>query len=147
MKLFYSQPGESGKANLAHISECSHGSVLVTTRDKQLGLKLTEGKQLIEVGKMSEDESEELLREKLTEVDVEPAQLSRLSSRLEFLTLALAQAAAFIQENMISVNQYLELIDKSDQHTTKLFAEEVETVGRDSDTPRAVASTWILLFE
>jgi hypothetical protein len=70
-----------------------------------------------------------------------------LSSRLEYLPLALAQAAAFIQENSITVNEYLQLLDRSDQDLVELLSEEFETVGRDSDTPRAVTATWIVSFE
>lgn len=73
--------------------------------------------------------------------------LSMLSSRLEYLPLALIQAAAFIQENSISVCEHLRLLNKSDQDLVDLLSEEFETVGRDSKTPRTVAETRILSFE
>ena len=129
------------------IPECAHGSVLVTTRNKVVGSRLTRGKCLIEVGKMDEAESRQLLEEKLEADDLNPDDLSRLASRLEHLPLALVQAAAFIQEISISVKEYLRLLEKSDQHLVDLLSEEFETVGRDSEAARAVAETWFLSFE
>ena len=45
------------------------------------------------------------------------------------------------------VCEYLHLLDKSDQDLIDLLSEQFETVGRDSETRRAVAETWILSFE
>ncbi|KAF4412182.1 Aminodeoxyfutalosine nucleosidase [Colletotrichum fructicola] len=96
------------------IPECSHGSVLITTRNKQAGLKLGLGKPPIEVEKMTESETTQLLRTLLEDESVTPAEASLLSSRLENLPLALAQATSFILENSISIKEYVGLLDKSD---------------------------------
>lgn len=130
-----------------YIPECPHGAILVTTRNLQTGSRLTKGKHLVELGKMGDDETAWLLRARLDGMAVTADQSSALSSRLEHLPLALAQAAAFIQENSITIDEYLGLMDKSDQHLVDLLSEEFETDGRDSETPRAVAETWILSFE
>ena len=139
----FSRPGNLGQ----WIPECPHGAVLVTTRNKAAGLRLTRGGHLIEVGKMDEGESTQLLREKLKSDGLDAADLSRLASRLEHLPLALAQAAAFIEETIITVDKYLQLLEKGDQHLVDLLTEEFETLGRDSGTPHAVVETWILSFE
>ena len=94
--------GQAGK--LAQwVPECAHGSVLVTTRNKVAGSRLTRVGCLIEVGEMNENELEQLLGNKLKADNLDPNDLSRLASRLERLPLALAQAASFIQEQRISV--------------------------------------------
>ena len=129
-----------------HIPECAHGSVLVTTRNKEAGSRLTRGGRLIEVKKMDESESKELLEKKLEGDGAGPDDLSTLSSRLEHLPLALVQAAAFMQEKSMPISRYLQLLDKSDQNLVDLLSEEFETVGRDS-TARAVTETWILSFD
>ncbi|KXX75211.1 Kinesin light chain [Madurella mycetomatis] len=139
----FSQPENLGK----WIPECAHGSILITTRNKMVGSRLTRSKCLIKVGNMDEGESRLLLREKLEADNLDPDDLSLLSSRLEHLPLALIQAAAFIQEMSISVDSYLQLLDKSDQHVVDLLSEEFETVGRDAEASRTVAETWILSFE
>lgn len=136
---------ESGMAQF--IPQCPHGNVLITTRNMQVGSRLTKGKFPIEVGKMDENEATQLLRQGLQEGDESEKTLVELSSRLEFLPLALVQAAAFIQENSITVGEYLELLDGSQNDLVELLDEEFETVGRGSDTPRAVAQTWMLSFQ
>jgi len=139
----FSQPGNLGK----WIPECAHGSVLVTTRNKVAGLRLTQTGRVIQVEKMDETESRQLLQGKLEANNLDPDNLSTLSSRLEHLPLALVQAAAFIQEMSIAVEEYLRLLEKSDQHLVDLLSEEFETVGRDPEAARAVAETWMLSFE
>ncbi|KAI3326741.1 hypothetical protein HD806DRAFT_488058 [Xylariaceae sp. AK1471] len=130
-----------------YIPECAHGSILVTTRNKQAGLKLAKGISLIEIYKMSDDESQQLLRLNLGGYIATPSNLLELSSRLEHLPLALVQASAFIQENTIPVDRYLRLLDQSDQDLINLLSEEFKTVGRDLGMSHAVAATWILSFE
>ncbi len=129
-----------------HVPKYTHRSVLVTTRNKEAGSRLTRGRRPIEVKKMDDSESKELLEKKLEEDNINPSDLSRLSSRLEHLPLALVQAAAFIQEKSVSIRRYLELLDKSDHDLVDLLSQDFETVGRDSETPRAVIETWILSF-
>ena len=149
MQLFFGAPGESHhEGNLGrYIPECSHGTILVTTRNKQAGLGIAKGTHLIEVQEMDNIDSEKLLRTRLTD-DLTSCELSTLLSRLEHLPLALIQATAFIQANTITINEYLRLLDKSEQHIVDLLSEDFETAhGRDSETPRAVAETWILSFE
>ncbi|KAK3896546.1 hypothetical protein C8A05DRAFT_48439 [Staphylotrichum tortipilum] len=92
-------------------------------------------------------ESKELLEKKLEEDRIDPGDLSTLSSRLEHLPLALVQAAAFMQEKSVPISKYLELLDKSNQDLVDLLSGDFETVGRDSETPRAVTETWILSFD
>lgn len=70
-----------------------------------------------------------------------------LFSKLEHLPLALAQAALFIQENGISIGDYIQLLDESDSALVGQLSESFETVGRDSETPHAVTAAWIISFE
>ncbi|KAK3985852.1 kinesin light chain 3 [Cladorrhinum sp. PSN332] len=153
--VFFGTPKESvsrgalkDEASLGkYIPDCAHGSIIITTRNKETGSRFVKGKRPIEVGKMDQGESKQLLQEKLEPDDLDPEDLSTLSSRLEHLPLALVQAAAFIHEKTISVSRYLQLLNESDQNLVHLLSNEFETVGRDSEAPHAVAETWILSFE
>jgi hypothetical protein len=84
-------------------SKISHGVVLVTTRNKQTGSRLTKGNRPIEVGRMDDDETAHLLRARLDGVDACYGESSVLSSRLEHFPLALVQAAAFMQETYAAI--------------------------------------------
>ncbi|KAI3316912.1 hypothetical protein HD806DRAFT_541795 [Xylariaceae sp. AK1471] len=138
----------NGEVNLGrYIPECAHGAVLITTRNKQVGSRLTRGIPPIGIGKMDNSECCQLLRTRLDHSLVATGELSTLASRLEQLPLALAQAAAFMQENTIGVDSYLRMLDQSDHNLISLLSEEFETIGRDSGMPHAVAATWMLSFE
>lgn len=149
MQMFVPQTEDATKDRSLgqFIPDCANGTVLITTRNMQVGSRLTKGKHPIEVGKMDEHESTQLLRRGLQHGDETLMDLLQLSSRLEFLPLALVQAAAFIQENCIPVSEYLELLNGSENDVVELLSEEFEVGGRDSDTPRPVAQTWMLSFQ
>lgn len=154
MALFFnsSRPGPTmstigSDGNFAdYVPNCKYGTIIITTRNKQVGSKLTKGLNLIEVNGMDETESASLLQVRLEGERLTSTDLPELSSKMEYLPLALAQAAAFIQENTMSVDQYLQLLD-GDQGLVELLSEDFETVGRDSDTTQAVAKTWMLSFQ
>ncbi|KAH7108962.1 P-loop containing nucleoside triphosphate hydrolase protein [Dactylonectria macrodidyma] len=130
-----------------YIPECSHGSILITSRNKQTASRLAPGKSLIEVGKMTEHEADQLVRAILEDDEISSEETSLLATRLEHLPLALVQATAFIQENTISIGEYIQLLDESDSALVDRLSEPFEAVGRDSDTPHAVTATWIISFE
>ncbi|KAM4066732.1 tetratricopeptide repeat domain-containing protein [Hirsutella rhossiliensis] len=130
------------------LPESPRGSILVTTRDRQVGVLLTKGRTraVEEICKMDKRESDQLVRATLDGLEVTVGEISLLTSRLEYLPLALVQAAAYIRMNVMAVSRYLQLLDKSD-HPLELLSKEFETIGRDSGTPQAVAATWILSFK
>ncbi|KAL6409280.1 hypothetical protein AUP68_05652 [Ilyonectria robusta] len=152
-QVFFSQSTEPANAAThqdrigRYIPECAHGSLLITTRNLMAASRLTKGNPTIGVGNMDESESAQLLRTRLGGIEYSSTELSILSSRLEYLPLALAQAAAFIQENALQIKDYLQLLGHSDQTLVDLLSEEFETTGRETETPRAVAETWALSFQ
>lgn len=133
-----------------YIPECSHGSLLVTSRDKGIGAKFTRYRDLdmINVGVMDPHESSRLICAKLGDLDLSEKNndVNMLADRLGQLPLALAQASAFIQENGIYISQYLELLNGSDQSFLELLSEPFIGEGRDSSVPNAVVATWIVSF-
>ncbi|KAK2666295.1 hypothetical protein RAB80_017952 [Fusarium oxysporum f. sp. vasinfectum] len=130
-----------------YIPECAHGSVLATSRNKQTALRLSRIKCPIEVNSMTNHEADRLIHSILEDDEISVEETSLLAARLEHLPLALVQAAAFIQENTISIGRYVQLLDESGIALVDCLSEPFETVGRDSDTPHAVTATWIISFE
>ncbi|KAK1839201.1 hypothetical protein CCHR01_18181 [Colletotrichum chrysophilum] len=138
----------NGKQGLGHfIPECGQGCVLVTTRNKQAGLDLVFGQPIIEVERMDDEESARMISAMTGAKDLLFSKSSTLSNRLENLPLALAQASAFISRNSITVDRYLELLDKSDRNFVSLLCQDFTAVGRDSEIPPAVMLTWVVSFE
>ena len=128
------------------IPRCTHGAVLITTRNKQVGIKLATSRNTFEVGALGKDESRQLMMERLGEGDHDEAQLDALIESLDRLPLALAQAAAFIDENSMPVDQYIELLQGGDDNLIELLSQPFEDDTRDFDVPNAVAITLSISF-
>jgi len=96
---------------------------------------------------MSDMEALKLVRVAMGDDEIPMEITTPLAARLEHLPLALAQATAFIGENSITINDYIQLLDEGDEGLTARLSEPFEAIGRESDTPHAVTATWILSFE
>jgi hypothetical protein len=85
-QLFIGRPHETTTARTSsheeklgfYIPECAHGSILVTTRNKQTGSRLAKGNHLIEVEKMDQGESYQLLRAEIRDFNLEETHQSFL---------------------------------------------------------------------
>lgn len=124
-----------------YIPECSHGSILVTTRNRQTGFGLTKGRGVIEVGQINRVESSQLIHKRLENDAFDPNDVSVLTTRLGNLPLALVQAGAFIQENSLTIMRYLQLLGQSHHAFVELLSQPLDEVGEDSRIAMAVTAT------
>jgi tetratricopeptide (TPR) repeat protein len=129
-----------------YIPKCTHGSILVTTRSKEAAFKFA-NQGLINVTSMSATESEDLISTILKDEDCDPYAMKELASLLDYLPLALKQAAAYIRENSSSVRRYLEIYHESEDSALELLELAFESEGRDLDIPNAVATSWMISFD
>jgi hypothetical protein len=70
-----------------------------------------------------------------------------LVKELENLPLAITQAAAFISENGLTLNEYLEAFLSDDSEIVDLLSEESGDVRRDFQIGNSVMKTWKLSFD
>jgi len=130
-----------------YIPKCPHGSVLVTTRDKQLAMKFG---ATIQIPKLTELESAEFIKRKLelgdTEAEEQSEEIRNLTDQLEHLPLALVQATAFIKGNSSNVKKYLMIYEGSEDRMIKLLSKKIEGSEVDSGALRAVSRTWTISF-
>jgi tetratricopeptide (TPR) repeat protein len=129
-----------------YIPKCTHGSILVTTRSKETAFKFA-NQGLINVTSMSAIESEDLISTILKGEDCDSYAVKELASLLDYLPLALKQAAAYIRENSSSVRRYLEIYHESEDSALELLKLTFESEGRDLDIPNAVATSWMISFD
>ncbi|OJJ87138.1 uncharacterized protein ASPGLDRAFT_80025 [Aspergillus glaucus CBS 516.65] len=131
---------------LQYLPESPHGSILITTRNRAAGVKFTRNlsPELVEVNTMTEDESSRLIRSALLDDIPTDEEIYEISDLLGHLPLALAQATAFMQENVLTISEYIELYKDSDETQMDLLSEPFETLGRDSQVPNAVTTTLII---
>ena len=104
-----------------YLPRCDHGGILITARDSQLGYRLTESKQnSIQIMRFEPDEARILLVAKLSEDrGLSREDADELTSALEYLPLAITQAAAYLRQIDISASEYLELFQKGRSGYTK----------------------------
>ena len=125
----------------------SNGTILLTTRNKKVGIKFTESdRSLIHVESLTTEDSIHLLKDKISSESGEE-DYAQLATTLENVPLALVQAAAYILMGSISISEYLQLYNHSDAAKLQLLDDDFEDSSRDEDTQNAIGLTLIISFE
>lgn len=92
--------------------------------------------------------TKEILEKSLLEKDLlqDDCATTALLEGLSFLPLAISQAAAYINENGISLSGYLSLLGAQERSTIEILSEEFEDDGRYAEIQNPVATTWWISF-
>ncbi|CAI7647863.1 unnamed protein product [Penicillium pancosmium] len=131
----------------------SNGSIIITTRSRAVALRFVDERNLIEVNPMDSLDASALMNAKLgyqTEQGIATQDdIMKLTEALEFMPLAIVQAAAYIRHpaSRCSVAQYLEDFQSSDSQKLKLLDYDVGNIHRDMDSKNSILVTWSLSFE
>ena len=152
--LFFGEDKNQGQESSSSTRKLSqyfprrlNGSILLTTRNKILGVKFAKVHGVITISEMSVSESKRLLVENLEEGSYGDHDLTELVEVLENLPLALVQAAAFIGERSLVISEYLQMYDGRDTCKIRLLSENFEDEERHPDSKKPVATTWAISFE
>ena len=132
-----------------YIPRSKTGRVIFTTRDRKVGVKLAQ-QNVMEVPKMTEDTAILMLRNSLIDknlVDTRPADAKAMLAWLTRLPLAIAQAAAYINQNGVTLADYLALVNCQESEIIDLLTEQFEDDARYSDSKNPVATTWLVSFQ
>ena len=133
---------------LDFLPQSSRGSMLITTRDKRMGERLANRHASIIVHPMSPQEARRLLRSQSVRPDSGYDDDSRaLLDALEYIPLAITQAAAFIVENSLTLTEYLDMFRTDDSEVQDLLDEDLGDLRRDSESQSSVIRTWKLSFD
>lgn len=139
-----------GSARLAdYLSFSRNGSILVTTRNHEMAVRLAESeKHIVPVEEMSRDEAWLLLEASLTKELMGDAESTMaLLDFLANLPLAVRQASAHMAGKRVSATQYLELCRSSDEVLIKLLNQDFEDRHRYKNVQSPIATTWLISFE
>ncbi|KAK3352633.1 hypothetical protein B0T25DRAFT_189556 [Lasiosphaeria hispida] len=124
------------------------GSILFTTRNHELGVRLVESEShIIQVKEMSRDEALKLLQKNLRGDQM--GDIRSNDALLKFLAnlpLAIRQASAYMAKKQISTTQYLELCKSSDEDMIELLSRDFEDRHRYKSIQNPVATTWLISF-
>ena len=146
--MWVTKTGEESHPLLDYIPKSKLGTVVFTTRDRKIAVKLAQ-QNVVDLRAMGEDAAVELLRKCLINPDIlrSNQHASALLSELTFLPLAIVQAASYINENSITLPDYLALLADQEEEVIDLLSEQFEDDGRYRDIKNPVAITWLISFD
>jgi len=131
----------------SYIPRSSKGSVLITTRNRNLGKDLANVDTPIEIPPFEPQEADVLLKSKLPDDGWNAADAGTLLETLGYIPLAITQAAAFVGHYDMSLEDYLAAINKNDSNLKNYLSEELEDDRRERGNPNSVFRTWKLSFD
>ncbi len=121
-----------------------NGSILITSRTRAVALKLVERGDIIAVEPMDETHAIELFEKKL-DMQGDKKDVGELVAALEFMPLAVVQAAAYIAQRAprCSVRNYIERFQKTDKNKVRLLLDyEAGHLRRDQEAKNSILTTW-----
>jgi len=135
------------EARLDYIPRCHHGRVLVTSRSKDTAQELVYQKDVVVVEPMEKEQASALLCKKLDTWYTEQDAL-RLARELDYMPLALTQAAAYIRQRdgRCSIEQYLGKIRECDISGTSVLDIKARDLRRDREANNSIMLTWQISF-
>jgi tetratricopeptide (TPR) repeat protein len=147
------QPGDpdsrASRPLREYLPQSQNGSILITSRSREAALKLVEPSDIITVEPMDKAHALALFEKKLGKQS-ESQDVAELAAALEFMPLAIVQAAAYIFQRAprSSVRQYLEEFRKSDRKKTNLLnCYEGGQLRRDWEAKNSIIITWQISFD
>lgn len=131
----------------SYLPKSAQGAIIFTTRSNKVAQYLAYT-DIIEVPELDEHKATDVLRNCLINKELlhDINSTQKLLGRLTFLPLAIIQAASFINENSLTINGYVELLDGQEQSTIDLLSEDFEDQGRYKSVRNPVATTWLTSF-
>lgn len=137
----------SGKVLAEYIPQLLRARLLYTSRNRDVAVDiLHDGGEPIEVGPMSPIEAHKLLSAK-DKSDSTEEDISTLLQELEYIPLAITQAAAYMSKRHKSAGQYLSLFRGSESTKARLLAHEFVDHGREARCRESIAKTWMISFD
>ena len=132
-----------------YLPQSENSCILITTRNREAALKLVEPHDVIAVDPMDETHALALFEKKLGVQEDNKEDITELVTVLEFMPLAIFQAATYITERWprCSVRQYLEQFRKSDSKRTSLLDYNGGQLRRDREAKNSIIITWQISFD
>ncbi|GFF31666.1 hypothetical protein IFM46972_03300 [Aspergillus udagawae] len=130
------------------LPESERGHILFTTRSRQIAVRLA-SPHVIMISEPDTETAVEILRKSLIKSDLlnDHEAANALLNELVCLPLAIAQAAAYINEKDIRLSAYTTLLQESEPDVIELLSENFGDEGRYKDIQNPVATTWWISFQ
>jgi hypothetical protein len=142
---------KDGKPLIEYIPQTRNGSILITSRNREVALALTnqEDECLINVDSMDSTEAIKLLRSKIPNDKSPEKDALALVDELGCLPLAIKQAAAYIVNgpSSMTISKYLQYFRKNEKQQEALLLKDFHDLTRDHDLKNSIILTWQLSFD
>ncbi|KAK4150281.1 putative kinesin light chain [Chaetomidium leptoderma] len=131
-----------------YLPESEDGLTLFTTRSKKVAVPVA-GSNVVELGEMNSKDATSYLEKSLNRKDLvrSNTEANDLLAELAYLPLAITQAAAYLNENEVSIAEYLELLRGTQQDMVGLMSREFRDKTRYKSSQNAIATTWLVSFD
>lgn len=126
-----------------------NGSIIITTKDRYVAQRLTSSAQdTIVIDRLPSKDALTLFRSKLPgDAKLDDAVELQILEILEYVPLGIAQAAAYINYNNITLCEYLSELTESGAGLLKVLSNEHDGPRKGLDSPNSVLRTWKISFE
>jgi len=147
-----SQDTERKVSRIRYLPQSLTGSILITTRNRDVGEDLASTAEPIEVLPMTAEEAKSMAQSKVPISKWNEVDWNELLQELEhqsngYLPLAITQATSFIRKRRINFAEYLKLLRATEASVKDLLEKDLADPRRDPDTPHSVIRTWKLSFD
>lgn len=145
---FLQENTQSGQPLSAQLPLSTNGTIIITTRSREVASRLVEDRNIIDIEPMTEQDAVTLFEKKLG-LQAEKEAVTELIAALDLMPLAIVQAAAYIKQRAprCSVQQYLEQFRKGDRKRTRLLEKEGGRHRRDWEAKNSIMVTWHITFD
>jgi tetratricopeptide (TPR) repeat protein len=132
----------------AYLPQSQNGAILITTRTRSMVTTLVEPRDVIIVDPMTDIDAITLLKKKL-DTPVDDGDLRELAYILEYMPLAIVQAAVYIRQRgaRYSVQQYIKAFQQNEKKKTSLLNYEAGHLQRDPKAKNSIIITWQISFD
>ncbi|RAH42507.1 uncharacterized protein BO95DRAFT_517069 [Aspergillus brunneoviolaceus CBS 621.78] len=140
----------TGKVLLEYIPQSPHGSIIITSRSAAVAARIVEPRDIITIAPMHKTDARLLFQKKLdVREDCTGDEVDELMAALEYMPLAIVQAASYIRYRLprFSVSHYLQLFQKSDRKKLSLLDHEGGHLRRDQEAHNSIMITWQITFD
>ena len=138
----------SRRPRIDYFPICSHGSMVITTRRRDVARRLVDDRDIIDL-QPDQGHAIKLLSSKLGQASA-TASVQDLATALEYMPLAVAQAAGYINKRTprCSIKDYLVKLKESDRSKSRVLKEQSDELRRDREEAKnSILLTWHISFE
>lgn len=132
-----------------YLPQSRNGSILITTRDSNLAFRVAGNYQtIIKIGPMEPEQAIAFLSKKTSSM-ADPKTGAELVKALDYIPLAISQAASYIQMRSprCTPETYLTELHESDGKFARLLAYDAAELRRDGSASNAVMKSWQMSFD